>query len=375
MVETVLPNQEREQRQQIVLIEDDLLLRFRAIAETLDIEITGEMEDWLLDKSFQFRQLLAEYTSTPIAITDMEAVRDELQARTDQFCRQTMDEGNIPVVISFDPLLLDSASYIMQENRVSAVPRESQTIDLAANPKGKGNRFPETSPDPRCGAGKTIDQQVAEFCAQLEGLPVDRLRLAIVDGSIITGRTMVNFLTKLPPELQTNGVLAITGSTSRAGEQLMNQNGVAVESMVVLENEPDMTITLADLVPTLGGRMIARQNADATFSPLTIEVADRSLTMAVDSILGGYPSHADLDPFETEQLQAIRQWSLQTGYGLWDALEQQYGSAISWNDLKGLNGKVKIMVPVRQGMTVPQDGSVIPASPKEAILAAARFGY
>jgi hypothetical protein len=34
MVETVLPNLEREQRQQIVLIEDDLLLRFRATAKT-----------------------------------------------------------------------------------------------------------------------------------------------------------------------------------------------------------------------------------------------------------------------------------------------------------------------------------------------------
>jgi hypothetical protein len=92
MVETVLPNLEREQRQQIVLIEDDLLLRFRATAETLDIEIAGEMEDWLLDKSFQFRQLLAEYTSAPIAITgDIRAL--PILIRTKQNSSRLYDNG------------------------------------------------------------------------------------------------------------------------------------------------------------------------------------------------------------------------------------------------------------------------------------------
>lgn len=374
MAET-LKQQELEQQKDMIVIEDDLPLRYRTIAETLGIEYTTDMEDWLLTRTAFLERLLAEYSSSPITVTDMEIVRDELQAAVDLFCRQTMDDDNIPVVISFDPLLVDNASYIMQENRVSCVSSNNPTIDLAEQPKGKCNRFAEQTADPRSGAGKSIEQQIAEFCDQLEGVPLEKIRLAVVDGSIISGRTILRFLSQLPPELQTNGVLAITGSTSQKGVQLMNENNVGVQSLTVFDQEPTMTITLSDLIPTLGGRMIAQREFDDSLSPLTLDVNGRPLTMAVDSVIGGYPSHVDLDPFETGLLENVRQWALQTGYGFWDSLEQMRGEELTWNDLRILNGKLKVMVPMRQGMSVGLNTNDIPNTPKETLVAAARFAY
>ena len=365
--------QELEQRQQIFIIEDDLLIRYQAAAQALGITNTADMEDWLLNRTYALQRILSEYSTSPFEVTDMEAVREELQTLTEQFCLQTLDEGNIPVVISFDPLLLDTASYTMQENRVSI--NQDDIIDLAGNPKGKSNRFAQVTGDPRCGAGKTIDQQIAEFCQQLDGIPLDKIRLALVDGSIITGRTILHFLSQLPPELQANGVLAITGSTSKKGVDVMNQAGVAVESLTIFEEEPEMTVSLSDLVPTLGGRVIAERDSDRNIRPRTVEVNGQSLTMAVDAVMGGYPTHSDFDPFESDMLQRVREWSLQTGFGFWESLEQLRGSEISWADLAALNGKMKVMVPMRQGMSTALNPEDIPAGPKETILAAAHFGY
>lgn len=374
MLETVT-TQEVEQRKQGIVIEDDLPLKYRAIAQNLGFDFTEDMEDWLLTRTALLERLLGEYSNAPICTTDMEVIREELQFAVDQFCRQTMDDDCIPVVISFDPLLVDNASYIMQENRVSSVSNENPIIDLAGQLKGKCNRFPEQVSDPRSGAGKSIEQQIVEFCEQLEGVPVEKIRLAVVDGSIISGRTILHFLEQLPPELQANGVLAITGSTSQKGIQRMNENNVGVQSLAIFDEEPDMTITLSDLIPTLGGRMIAQRESDDSLSPLTLDVNGRPLTMAVDSVIGGYPSHVDLDLFESELLGNIRQWALQTGYGFWDSLEQIRGSAIPWSDLTVLNGKVKVMLPMRQGMSVDVDTNSVPDSPKNTLVAAARFGY
>lgn len=370
----LLSNTEYERLQPGVVIEDDLVLRYRAVASMLGIEMPPEVEDWLLDRSFALRQILAEYTSAPIMTEDMESIQDDLRATADAFCQQSMNEGCVPVVISFDPLLLDNGAYTMQENRVSCVSDASPVIDLAGNPKGKSNRFIDPTDDPRCGAGKPIDQQIAEICSLIQEYPPESIRLALVDGSIISGRTILNFLARLPPALRANGVLAITGSTSEKGISLMNQQGVAVYSLKVFGQEPTQTITLSDLIPTLGGRMIATME-EGTPVPAATTVDGTRLTMAVDPVIGGYPAHVDLDPFEAEQLAAIRQWALQTGYGFWDSLEQLYGRTITWQDLAPLNGKMKVMLPVRQGMDSRLNENSIPATPKETLTAAARFGY
>lgn len=362
---------EKENISTTVVYENDLAFRYKIIAEKLGVEtIPPDVLDWLENQNQRLQEIIHDYTGLTFDSMNLEQAKEELSHYIELFKEQTTNEGFIPFIISFDSLIAPQADYLVQENRMICVNETETLLDPESKGmKGKGNRFGYEIEDKKNGAGKTLAQQIEEIKELLGTFPTEQVKLAIVDGSIVKGKTLLNFLSQLPSELKQQEITAIAGWITESSKPLFQNENIHLVSSTSYSQKPQMVMCASDLVPTLGGRPVAEKRENGTLFPYTVVTQAGEAPLSLDAIMGGDPDQVDLDIFNDALLAELRSWSLQTGYGFWQSLEALAGYQLTWDELEALNGTVKVMLPARLHMDAMMMQNP-PSSPKEAVLQA-----
>lgn len=374
------------------VIEDDIMRRYRLVAELLNLTATlPDAQDWLLGQIDTLQKMLTLYSNgSPVHIIDQEALSESVAAMVDLFCLKAREESAYPFIISFDPTVLsdENTTYIWQTNRANCIPQTvvlTGPLDPNRYPKQSINRFLTPNKNTQNGAGKQAEQQLGEVLTAINriiesGVPLEKIRFALVDGSVLSGNSILEFLTalNLPPECS---ISVFTGSTTEKGIRALEQRTIQVFPVSVIEGKPYATLSVSDCVPSFGGRMLGVSTDDQSV-PLTVEKGSVQVPIGMDAFQGGQPHLVDLNPFDPDSfpaddhlLRELNRWSYQTAQGIWQWLELAHNGPLSWETvLKATNGTVKVFLPGRNQMTMP-DSQTVPESPLESVYASAQFRY
>lgn len=218
------------------------------------------------------------------------------------------------------------------------------------------------------------------FSLQSNGVPPESVRLVLVDGSVLSGSSLKEFLANFPPG-SFESTTVFTGTSTEKGIRVLQQSGVSVDTVALIQGKPRAILSLSDCVPTLGGRMLGVTDGTEQ-KPLTVEKDGIPLSLGIDAFLGGLPHLVDMNPFDPDSypandllLRELQRWSYQTAQGVWQWLELSNGGPLSWQQvITKTNGQIKVFVPTRNAMKLP-DSSAIPETPLQSVYAGAAFRY
>jgi hypothetical protein len=343
--------------EQLLVVNADLALRHRLAADSLSLPA---VKPDMVERQAEFIDVLADnynqdYT---IEVMDAEDIRDALNSAVRCFREMATEQGRSPFVISLDPVFLDHslADYIFQESRASLVSARDSMINLEHNPRGYVNRFAMLNEVSSNGAGKSSQQQLQEILDLLDhcSFPVS---LAFVEDYVNTGRGILNRFEEIMkrPDIQTT---IFAGLMNHEGRQSFRDIADAVSVFEIRQEQHMRHMDLSDLLPTLGGRMLGKEEGATTSVAVTEEGA--KIPLAVDAILGRYPWQADIYKSEVSSdfLQVLGKLCLAASSDYWRTLENDAGRSLHWEDLQSFNGVLKTCYPVKDLSSVEEVISV-----------------
>lgn len=340
---------------QNILVHSDLGLRHTMAAELLDIPLdTYASQQWYRQTDATLVSLLQNNFDLPITLIDGQGTKAAITNKLRNFRTIAAEKRAKSFVISMDSVYGDSAlaDYVFQETRVSLVHPDQPTIDLEHNKRGYTNRFGRYGPDNN-GAGKPAWYQLEQIDTLLNDTTREKIHIAFVEDYINTGISLVARFASLLQQQHIQPTF-IPGVISRKAYEAYNLQSFVVDPVWKLEKEPKKYIDLTDLIPTLGGRGIgwSREQEDGTFtSPVlrTVGGVNRMVPLGVDAIVGNYPWQVDLYTADAKPdfMQQIKSFSFSTALQFWKSLEESGGKKIAWEDLRALNGNVKVFYPVK----------------------------
>lgn len=345
-----LPTPEHREHPCSTVINADIGIRHKTIARALTIPYSAEMSSWCRAREENLRTTLQNHLQEPITMVNMVETQRELADKVEVFKNNAVERNRRPFIVSLDAIILEApqADYVFQETRASLTGPHVSVVNLEHNPRGHVNRFARVHSE-RNGAGKSSFAQLEDIKRQLidSTLPID---LGIVEDYVNTGDGLIEHFSELIDDPNISTTLFAGVINQKAYDRFTSRN-ISCDAVWPLEKNPRRYMDAIDFLPTLGGRTVGWSRDTQHAAPVlrTAGGIGRQIPMAVDAMYGNYPWQVDIysEHMKGDLITSLREFSLATAWQFWASLEQMAGHELRWEDLKDLNGKVKVFYPMQ----------------------------
>ncbi|HSX16207.1 MAG TPA: hypothetical protein VLF40_05425 [Candidatus Saccharimonadales bacterium] len=360
----------------LLVVSSDIALRHVIAARCLGLELSEADAAWHQAQHESLTSLMYEEYGSRVIVMDAAETAKGITEAVDAFRQRAILQGRTPFVVSVDPVFLDPklADYTFQETRVVVIDPTKPAIDIEHTPRSHANRFTRLVAEPANGAGKPLVAQLAEVRARIAGIE-GPVALALVEDFVNSGSSITerfgSFLDD--PAIDTT---IITGLANDQAYNVFRGRATITTLVRSAPGENVQHIDADDLVPTLGGRVIADNVASRVPALRTVTSGLLELPMAADAVYGRYPRQSDIRPelVSSGFMRRLGAFSVQTAVEFWSRLEQAAGHELPWSALDPLIGTLRIFYPARNHGPHIVPAAMVEDSPRKVVAAiAARY--